>query len=904
MSGNEQLKQLGYLKSRATTLHPDGYGKFGSLNLGQTTLATLAKYLSLDLTATINFKPTAWKVPRNINQAKPDQLIVSQTDVIAVIEHKAYVLPSSIPQSDLEQLQCYLLATKGRIGVLTDGSNHYWVHNLDPKRPYDLKLITEDGKLYSAGPAPSVIEKLLAELDPLTDELRKPEAFDASTVARSIWQDVYIATRQDPEKCFQTFVELFMLKLISDYALLPKSMLINKLAVSEELFQQEHGITQIEYYFETVRPYIKANLFPELNTKKSLAGLTNSSANYKTTKAILPTLSSAGGETSILNGHAFEKQPRQYNGAFQRIVKKLSDLPQINALDPGFKSRIYEQFLRRDMNTSKVSGKYFTPRNVVKAVVRMANVSHLHQDAVICDPACGVGGFITESLLELQTKSKKTYEEAKGGKIGVNRKFIGIDVLRGVICLAKSNMLIHNIELYKSFTGAARKSFNELLADTFVFAHEDQTLGTLKHPVNEQFDLVMANPPYVVSGTKTVTDKIQAEGLSEFYDAGGTGLESRFVNWITNSLKPGARAFIVLPKSMLARVETGVKEHIQKHCEVDALVYLPERTFYTTPSVTYLLAITKKEDPSKIQTDPVFAYYVRDIGETRDVERKPTRNDLVTMTHEFHSYLTDKKSYSPTNQLAKSVPANQLTAAGRWDIEYLWTPHELERLGVSDTNVRTYGAILADLEKVRIELEDAKAFVLARQSSITRSKTISIGDEEFFEIIRGERVTTKECEKHPGSIPVVASGRHEDSYLGTIDEAYLKAAKKSPVYQPTDNLLSVGATGAVGSVHFRNEEKWFLHDDALAVRIVHSDLQRSYVRLALQQAIQLAKFDYTAKLYKERLSGLSIQVPTKPNDSFDNAMQTSMAEAYERQEKAEKNLRDFSERLRSITLEA
>jgi len=537
-----------------------------------------------------------------------------------------------------------------------------------------------------------------------------------------------------------------------------------------------------------------------------------------------------------------------------------------------------------------------------EAIIRMADVVSLHQEAVICDPSCGVGGFITESLLELERVGKKNYEEAKGGKVQVKRKFVGLEVLQGVVCLAKANLLLHNIETYHGLSSTGRSNFNQLLADVMVHAHEDQALGTLKHPVNKAFDLVMANPPYVVSGTKAVTDKINREGLGDYYSAGGTGLESRFVNWIVNALRPGGRGFIVLPKSMLARVERGVKEYVMKHCFVDALVCLPERSFFTTPSVTYVLAVTKKEDPMAVQTAPVFCYYVRDIGETRDIERRPTRNDLIAMVQEFRAFKVDPASYEPSSDFAKVLPVAGLDPSLRWDIEFLWTPQDLARLGVLDTNVRTYAAVADELQAVKETLAEAEQYVASRSAQPDQTRDLTLSDPDYFEIVRGKRVTTKECEKNPGSIPVVASGRHEDSYLGTISEDYLNE-EGHVVYTPDDNMLSVGATGAVGNVHLRREEKWFLHDDALGIRVVHQDLLPEYVRLALQQAIHVARFDYTAKLYQERLSALEIPVPVKDDGSFDVDLQREMAEAYHRQEEMERELHDVAERLRAVLLE-
>ena len=54
---------------------------------------------------------------------------------------------------------------------------------------------------------------------------------------------------------------------------------------------------------------------------------------------------------------------------------------------------------------------------------------------------------------------------------------------------------------------------------------------------------------------------------------------------------------------------------------IDGLISLPEKTFFTTPKKTYILAITKKTNKQDIQKEPVFTYLVSEIGESRDIYR-------------------------------------------------------------------------------------------------------------------------------------------------------------------------------------------------------------------------------------------------------------------------------------------
>ena len=905
MSGLEELTRRGYVQATDQgdyRLQPESFGRFGRLPLGDTTLNVLNRFLDLDLTGANDFEPTHYEKPTNIAQAKPDELIVSGRSVVSVVEHKSpHILAGGKERRKaLEQLQVYLLTTKAKIGAVTDSSTTLWLHNCDPQRRNEIKIIIEDDRYCDRTIQDArEIDAILSELNPQTDEFAHVQAFDPSVVARSVWQDVYIATRQDPEKCFQTFVELFMYKLVSDYGLLPSNLRIDQLVVSTEVFRRDTGLTQIEFYFQNIRNLMKGQRFPESTTQDFLPGLT-SRGNYRTTKNLIPSIQSNGGATSIINGHAFDEQPQDYNTAFVGILKKLAALPNITRLERTFKSRVYEQFLRRDPNTTKVSGKYLTPRNVVKAIVKMARIDELHQDAIICDPACGVGGFITESILELDHKGISNYRE-DGGRVEVDRKFVGLEVQRDIVCLAKANMLIHCIEMYNALSDQAKMIFaRELLADVFVHAHEDRILGSLKHPVLEKIDLIMANPPYVVSGTSAITKKIKEAGLSHCYEGGGAGLESRFLNWIIRALKPGGRAFVILPKSMLARVEGKIKQFVRDEVIIDGLVYLPNQTFYTTPSATYIVAMTKKRN-AEAQQDPIFAYYIRQIGETRDTERNPAPNDLVDMVEEFSVFMANKARFEPSTNFCKVLPVEILDPSSRWDVDYRWTPKELAELGVVDTNIRSASGIISELGQIMERVGRAKERLegLLGADSYTE---LRLDDERYFKIYRGNRITKPECKENPGNVLVVASGRHETSYLGTISEEYLEQ-KGLNLFRNRDNILSLGATGAVGVVHHRKEAAWFLHDDALAVEVVHNAILPEYFRYELQQVIDRARFDYTAKLYKERLKELAVSVPQREDGSFDVDFQKTVAEAYREKEEVEHMLRDLSRRLQSVSID-
>jgi len=113
--------------------------------------------------------------------------------------------------------------------------------------------------------------------------------------------------------------------------------------------------------------------------------------------------------------------------------------------------------------------------------------------------------------------------------------------------------------------------------------------------------------------------------------------------------------------------------------------------------------------------------------------------------------------------------------------------------------------------------------------------------------------------------------------------------------------VTVGSTGSVGKVHVRDEPQWFLHDDALAIEIHNSKLDLNYFRYALQSAIDEARFDYSAKLYKERLEGIKIKLPYKAG-AIDVEAQVQIAVALREKEEAEKLIKGLSVNLSSVEI--
>ncbi len=110
--------------------------------------------------------------------------------------------------------------------------------------------------------------------------------------------------------------------------------------------------------------------------------------------------------TTIFNGTIFVNEKGEPNlsqaSLFADVLECFQKYDEIHGsfkyVTKEFKTRLYETFLRQSAGVKNL-GQYFTPRNVVQAMVKMSSANSLKNGARICDPFCGVGGFILVTMV-------------------------------------------------------------------------------------------------------------------------------------------------------------------------------------------------------------------------------------------------------------------------------------------------------------------------------------------------------------------------------------------------------------------------------------------------------------------------------------------------------------------------
>lgn len=143
---------------------------------------------------------------------------------------------------------------------------------------------------------------------------------------------------------------------------------------------------------------------------------------------------------------------------------------------------VYEVLALRAEKDVKV-GQFFTPENVVKFMVDLADLSF--QDRVL-DPACGTGRFLIHSMHNMQRKLKLSEEKNKEEKDEHIRQHqcFGADIDTRIAKIAKMNMWINGDGKSNIFGG---KDYNGLLLHKKPF-NDDYTF-------DDNFEVVLTNPP-------------------------------------------------------------------------------------------------------------------------------------------------------------------------------------------------------------------------------------------------------------------------------------------------------------------------------------------------------------------------------------------------------------------------
>ena len=279
---------------------------------------------------------------------------------------------------------------------------------------------------------------------------------------------------------------------------------------------------------------------------------------------------------------------------FYRIVQMI-DKEKWVAMSSDVKGEIYEGLLQKNAEDIKSgAGQYFTPRPLIRAMVRCMRPEPMK---TIADPCCGSGGF----FLAAQSFIAKNYTLDRDQKTFMkNETFFGNELVPTTYKLCLMNLYLHNIgDIYGTIPVMLGDA---LLTDSGV-----------------RVDYVLTNPPFGKKSSITFTNE---EGEQEDEDlvynrqdfwTTTSNKQLNFVQHINTILKATGKAAVVVPDNVLFEGGAGeiVRKKLLQTSDLHTILRLPTGIFYKPGVKANVIFYDKRPASAEMQTKEVWIYDFR-----------------------------------------------------------------------------------------------------------------------------------------------------------------------------------------------------------------------------------------------------------------------------------------------------
>src|SRR4030042_1877001 len=310
-------------------------------------------------------------------------------------------------------------------------------------------------------------------------------------------------------------------------------------------------------------------------------------------------------------------------------------------------SQVYEGLLQKRGEKNNDGGQFFTPREVIRVMVRTISPE---VGETVYDPCCGTGGFLAQAYQHMKEKAKT------GGDIETlkTRTFYGREKENLVYPIALANLVLQEIDEPHIWHGNTLTGL--------------EIYGGLFSSAPPLFDIVLTNPPFGGKEGKDARTRFA-------YKTSAT--QVLFLQHVMDSLKPGGRCGIVMDEGVLFRTNENAfvqtKRKLLNECDLCCIVSLPPRVFLNAgaASKTNLLFFVKGDITKEIW------YY--DLSDMNITKKQP-----LTLEHfeDFFKLLPERAA----SERSWRVPIEEIEAKNydikavnpnRKSVEDTRTPEEL-----------------------------------------------------------------------------------------------------------------------------------------------------------------------------------------------------------------------------------
>ena len=470
-------------------------------------------------------------------------------------------------------------------------------------------------------------------------------------------------------------------------------------------------------------------------------------------------------------------------GSFEAIVKELQKY-NLSTTSDDVKGIAFEKFLGRTFRGEL--GQFFTPRTIVNFMVEVLDPQ---EGEIICDPACGSGGFLIKAFeyvrAKIETEIQKAKEKIKekyyseeyeklpekekhkvdkkvskifknlNAELDINNEksrlrelsydcIFGTDANPRMSRTAKMNMIMHG--------------------DGHGGVHHNEGLLNVNGIFENRFDIILTNPPFgsrvekslKVTDADKFTDKVRikkyqerygdvyneamqqitaniGDSLLELYDTGKMSslTEVLFIERSLKLLKPGGRMGIVLPEGVLNNSNLQkIRDYVESKAKIILITSIPQDVFIASgatvkPSLVFLKKFTRDEADNYLQ---IVKEATESINKKYDGDLMPIKEALALKGKDALRAEKKKELRKKLKELESKLEI-EIKSQVKERFDYEIPIAEVEKAGISTT-----GAIIEN-ELIPLQVEFTK---YRKEKELWKSKfdsiSYDIADEKLMRI--------------------------------------------------------------------------------------------------------------------------------------------------------------------------
>ncbi|HXS48233.1 MAG TPA: N-6 DNA methylase [Solirubrobacterales bacterium] len=312
------------------------------------------------------------------------------------------------------------------------------------------------------------------------------------------------------------------------------------------------------------------------------------------------------------------------------VVGRLEGLSITENVHPGdLLGEFFEQIVAQDFTQSK--GQFFTPMKLIRFMLELSEAVEGAKQSMLTkldangrpllpfmiDPSCGAGSFLIEYMRQVRAgladpavrsqlapRLRDYHNQWFGGSGNrwAQTFLFGVENNYDLGLASKVNMVLHSDGSMNTWIASGLAPFDEYILEgrSNVLGSTqsaDPSDGRYTGPLNEQFDLVVSNPPFSLTFPEDELKKVR----ETFVELPVGVSEALFIERWYQLLRAGGRFCCIVPESILDTSRNiSIRRFLIEHFKLQAVVSLPYDAFRPFTSTKTAIVLAEKRTPDEI----------------------------------------------------------------------------------------------------------------------------------------------------------------------------------------------------------------------------------------------------------------------------------------------------------------